>query len=578
MKKIFVLSALCCMYVHLSAQNLSWVKQIGGAFIDRALAVTTDAAGNVYATGQFRGLVDMDPGPDSTIYNANGSGEAFLLKLDPSGNVTKTFHYGNTTGGHTVAGCNLAIDGTGNIVTAGYFEGSNVDFDPDLVATFKLNSISSNNNVFVQKLDPEGRFLWAVRWAYGFEAGSNNMAETGPAMALDNAGNVFTVGRFTGTKDFDPGTGVFNLAGGAYDGYVSKLNTNGEFQWAKQFAIDTLAGSYVWPKSVSVDGANNLYVAGLFKGAVDFNPDAAAANTLTSQTQVGFLVKLSATGEFLWVKTFGSNNRPLFNYHAANAVIADAAGNAYVTGSFMDTLNLGNIRLISNGNSDIFVAKLNPSGNAVWAKHIGTFYDTEEGTSIRLDANGDVYTTGIFRGSPDFNPGPGAAILSTNGAADVFVLKLSAAGDFVWARNYGGPAGNERIQDIAIAGDAVYTVGRFQDVVNFDPNGYLYMTPNKSDIFIHKINQGAVGVDELANDFGVVVYPNPATDQFTIQLSDIALVKSTLTVLDLQGRTVLRRLLTESETEVSVANFPPGIYLLKMEKGARQSVQKLVVQ
>ncbi len=579
MKKIFLASAILCLFLPVKGQNLSWIKQIGGIGIDRALSVTTDASGNIYATGQYQGRVDFDPGSDSLFRSATSSGEAFLVKLSPSGEMLKTFTYGSSTSGHTVVGNNLAIDGSGNLYTAGYFGGSNVDFDPDSAGTYKLSYVGGGNNVFVQKLDPSGNFLWAVRWPYNFESGANNMAEEGPAMALDAAGNVFTTGRFNGTRDFDPGTaGVYNLPGGNYDGYISKLNTNGEFQWAKQFRTGTASVSYIWPKSVSVDGSNNLYLAGLFKGEVDFNPDTGAAHTLTSETQVGFVVKLSATGEFLWVKSIGSNNRPLLDYHTANAVTADAAGNAYVTGSFMDTLRAGNTSLVSAGSSDIYITKLNPSGNFVWAKRIGTFYDTEEGRVIGLDANGDVYTSGFFRGSPDFNPGPGSAILSTNGGMDMFVLKLTAAGDFVWAKNLGGPSSTELIQDLAIHGDAVYSVGRFQNVVNFDPNGLMYLTPNKSDIFIHKMHQGTVGIGDLVNDLDVWVYPNPASDQFRIELPGPFSADARVSISDLQGRVIRQEQLTSTDNLIDITGLTEGVYLLDIRKDGRRAVQKLIVR
>ncbi|MDX2245156.1 MAG: T9SS type A sorting domain-containing protein [Bacteroidia bacterium] len=581
MKKILIISVMVCMCIQLNAQYLDWVKQIGGASIDRALAVTTDASGNIYATGQYDDWVDFDPGPDTLLRGATSSGEAFLIKLDATGNLQKLLTYGYTGSGHTVVGSNIALDASGNIFTGGYFGGSNVDFDPDSIATFKLSYVGGGNNVFIQKLDPSGKFLWAVSWCYAMETNANNMSEIGPSMVLDGLGNVLTTGRFNGTRDFDPSpTGVFNLPGGAYDGYISKLNTDGEFVWAKQFAIGTSILSYIWPKSISVDGANNMYVAGLFKGEVDFDPDTAATHKITSETQVGFLAKLSADGDFLWVKTIGNNDYPLFDYHKANAVTADAAGNTYLTGSFMRTTNFGSMSLTSAGSSDIFITKLDPSGNFVWAKQIGSFYDTEEGDQISLDENGDVYITGIFRGSPDFNPGPGSTILSTNGTLDMFVLKLTASGDFVWAKNYGGAAGTagEQIADIAIDGNAIYTVGRFQGVVNFDPNGVLNLTPVKSDIFIHKMSQGALSISKLVNDLGAVIYPNPTTDQFVVQLPGVASMNAAITLMDIQGRIIQKVSTTGTETVIDVTTLPKGLYMLDIQKDSKRTIQKLIVR
>ncbi|MEZ4774099.1 MAG: SBBP repeat-containing protein [Bacteroidia bacterium] len=581
MKNILILSALVGVFIQLHAQNLAWVKQIGGVSIDRALAVTTDASGMLYVTGQFDATVDFDPGPDTLLYTATSGGEAFLLKMDPAGNLEKVLTYGSASGGHTVVGANIALDASGNIVTAGYFGGSNVDFDPDPAVTYKLSYLNSGNNVYVQKLDSSGALLWAVRWAYGFEAGANNMAEEGPSMVLDASGNVLTTGRFLGTKDFDPSeTGVYNLPGGAYDGYISKLNTDGEFVWAKQIATDTIPGSRVWPKSISLDGAGNIFIAGMLKGGVDFDPDSVATHLITSETQVGFVLKLNAEGEFLWVKTIGNNDYPLFDYHIANAIFADASGNSYVTGSFMRTTAFDNIRLTSAGSSDIFVAKLDPSGNFIWAKQMGSFYDTEAGSCIKLDASGDVFVTGYFRGSPDFNPGPGTSILSTNGSLDVFLLKLTPYGEFIWAKNFGGSSSNswENIQDFTVDGKSIYSVGRFQNVVNFDPNGVYNLTPAKSDIFIQKLYQGALRISGLTNDLGAMVFPNPTSDQFVVNVPAPITPDTYLTLMDTQGKVIQKTRLFDVETPIDVTALPGGMYIVDIRKDSKRTIQKLMVR
>jgi hypothetical protein len=114
------------------------------------------------------------------------------------------------------------------------------------------------------------------------------------------------------------------------------------------------------------------------------------------------------------------------------SIAVDATGNVYTTGYFEGTADFdpgaGTTNLISAGNLDYFVSKLDPSGNFLWAKSIGGS-SNEVGYSIAVDSSGNVYTTGYFAGTADFDPGAGTSNLTSVGGNDVFVLKLSPSGD-----------------------------------------------------------------------------------------------------------------------------------------------------
>ncbi|MGZ6554756.1 MAG: hypothetical protein ACXVDV_19355, partial [Bacteroidia bacterium] len=120
-----------------------------------------------------------------------------------------------------------------------------------------------------------------------------------------------------------------------------------------------------------------------------------------------------------------------------NSVTTDAAGNAYTTGGFSGTVdfdpgpgtfNISTGFLIDN----VFITKLNASGNLVWAKNIeGSL--VAAGVSIALDGSGNVYVLGHFNGTYDFDPGPGTDSLTSTGSNDIFILKLDPSGNFVFA-------------------------------------------------------------------------------------------------------------------------------------------------
>jgi hypothetical protein len=152
-------------------------------------------------------------------------------------------------------------------------------------------------------------------------------------------------------------------------------------------------------------------------------------------------------------------------------------GDVYTTGIFQDTIDFnpgtGVANLSAVGEEDVFILKLDANGNFLWAKSFGGI-EMDQGYSIAIDAEGNVYTTGYFIDTVDFDPGTGVTNLSAVGGKDIFILKLDPNGNFVWAKSFGG------IEGIGIAIDGmgnVITTGYFSDTVDFDPGtGVMNLT------------------------------------------------------------------------------------------------------
>jgi gliding motility-associated-like protein len=395
-------------------------------------------------------------------------------------------------------GHSIAYDASGNVYVVGRFEGT-ADFDPG-AGTFNITSTTSGtNDIFVLKLDATGNFVWA-----------KNMGSTGDdqglSIALDASGNVYTTGWFQNTADFDPGTGVFNLTSlGSFDVFVSKLDGNGNFIWAKSIGgTDGDVG-----RSITVDASGNAYISGFYSDVVDFDPGADAFNL----TPVGpgtddvFILKLNAFGNFVWAKSMGGNDNGDDGY----SVTTDAAGNVYTAGAYELTADFdpgaGVFNLTAAGNVDIFVSKLDASGNFVWAKSIGGA-DDDNALSVKVDAAGNVYTTGFFSGTTDFDPGTGTFTLTPLGGEDIFVLKLDPSGSFSWVKNMGG-SNDDNGHSIALdATGNIYTTGYFEGIADFDPgSGTSNLTAASRDIFISKLDGSgnfvwAVGMGGTSLDRG----------------------------------------------------------------------------
>ena len=113
-----------------------------------------------------------------------------------------------------------------------------------------------------------------------------------------------------------------------------------------------------------------------------------------------------------------------------------------------------------------FITKSDASGNLIWAKNLG---GSNASTSIAVDVLRNVYITGSFRGTADFDPGPGTYNLTSAGDEDIFVTKLDASGNFVWAKKMGGASDDDGNSIAVDASGNVYTTGYFQGTADFDP-------------------------------------------------------------------------------------------------------------
>jgi hypothetical protein len=240
-------------------------------------------------------------------------------------------------------------------------------------------------------------------------------------VAVDGQGNVITTGQFRGTADFDPGAGTVNLTSvGGVDLFVSKLDPFGNFVWVRQLGNSTGVDQGF---GVAVDGQGSVYTTGGFQGTADFDPGPGTFTLTSAGAFDVFMWKLTSGGNFVWARSMGGSSGTEAGYDVA----VDGQGNVYTAGYFQGTADFdpgaGTVNLTSAGFEDVFVSKLDPFGNFVWAKRMGDS-GRDEGHGVAVDGQGSVYTTGFFEGKVDFDPGAGTFSLTSAGSADVFVSKL----------------------------------------------------------------------------------------------------------------------------------------------------------
>ena len=210
--------------------------------------------------GEFKSTADFDPGSGTQNLTAGSLADLFVVKLNAAGTFVwvKGF-YGNRTKGAKV----VVTDLDNNVFLAGYFYGV-IDADPS-VGTFNLTANSFARDGFIIKLDGAGALLWATNIGGGQDDIVNDVS-------VDNLGNVYAIGDFGGTVDFDPSAGVSNMTStGVEDIFIWKLTASGSFLWAKKMG----AAFYInYGFGIHVDPFRNIYTTGHFWGQVDFDPEA----------------------------------------------------------------------------------------------------------------------------------------------------------------------------------------------------------------------------------------------------------------------------------------------------------------
>ena len=517
-----------------------WATSPGGG---AATATVADSVGNVYITGYFDSTATFG----ATTLTSAGFADVFVAKLTPGGAYAWAVRVG---GAESDAGVRLALDGTGNVVVMGAFGSPTIAFG----ATILTNPFGAFS-LFVAKLTPAG--IW--QWAASADGASGN------GLAVDRQGTTTLTGTFFGTT-VTFGTTTLTSAGFA-DVFVAKLTSAGVWQWATSVGGTGTDGG----NALALDPAGNAYLTGSFSsptlafGATTLTisnatslrgelfvaklspagawlwaaqADGTASNpgyqiaaddrggavvlggfyspaltigttTLTSSNRFGqlFVAKLTATGTWQWATsaTGGGNVE-------ANALALDSAGNAYVAGYFTrgGSIGFGATTLLTHGEADLFVAKLNPAGAWQWATGAGGTGD-DTGAGLAVAPNGAVCLTGTSE-SPSIAFG---ATLLTN--------PLPGRGHY----------------RLVVAQLAPTTLA---------------------------LNEDAAGAG--AGDVNMRLTPNPAHE--TVRLTGTAGAPATL--LDELGRVVRTSHENLATTNINLRGLPPGVYTVRVGAATRRLV------
>jgi len=511
-----------------------------------------DSQGNLFVYGKT-------DNPDPVIGAATG---AFLAKLRPDGDTLWSIPF---IGGryNTTYGSFISCDQEDNVCVMGIFS------DTLQIGNEMLLNTGYNDGLFIVKLNSSGVVLWLK------QIGDSLTTIEGNSLATDHQNNVIASGIFYGSLTI--GTCTLTDAGSG-DVFVAKFDANGNAVWAERAGGDDME----WAGYVSSDGMNNIYLTGEF-----YSRTITIGNQtihLTSYDGDVILIKFSPQGQMSWFQAYGGGAADTIRryYCWPVAIRTDAGGNSYIYGWTGKSNSYGSFVLDSPYNYNLALIKTNNAGNVQWAKIIKEKRYGYHSMQIDIDGQGNCYVGGNIRDTVYFENN----MVVKEGPSDLFLAKYGNSGDFIWAKLFssnpsqrtGIPSYTNNLCGIAVydtaslfmAGKSIYDL-EVDDIVLHSSNVNGFISLIGPDIPVGMITS-------KANESGLIVYPNPASDIVTVELMQSGMHQDAmLSVYNMQGKKLMQHAMNgEPHFRFSLSGEPSGLYLVQIQLGNLSEIARIV--
>lgn len=549
MKKGCLVIVLYLSFINLNAQTFEWANIEGLYGYDYGYGLRTDNAGNIYVTGKF----EMNANFSDTILPCQGNHDIYLARYSSNGSLDWVRTAGGYLGDYAYG---LTTDGNSAVIIAGEIQG-----DSSLIlfqgSSIMLTSIGEND-VFIAKYDLNGTLLWAKS-----EGGWKN--EKALSVSNDANGNIYICGFFTDTTIFN---GIISQGKGLHDMFLAKYDSDGNFQWMRQGGGPGRDEAH----SAKCDSYGNIYVCGMFSDSATFG--GTTYNTTASSNGFyvdAYVAKYAPDGNLIWFKQSGGAYDDV-----ARSITIDNTNKVYVTGEFNANASFDSNYLSSSGSADIFVASYDESGNVIWAvKAGGSIVDRAKG----IYSNGDnLYITGQFGDTATF----GTSSIFAPDNSDIFISCLNNSGNFLWSTSIGGlrdsieTLGYESGESIATdTSGNVYATGAILNGGIFGTHTY---TPySRTDMFVTKISQNGVGINEILSEDEVEIYPNPSSGNFFAKPAKPAVIKY-ITVTNEIGQCIIKKAVNnKSIAYFDITGAGKGLYFIEITTDKKIYRKKIIL-
>ncbi len=574
--------------------NRLWATYYGGAIGTYGASVATDAAGNVYLTGNTFDTIGIASGGFQNTYKASPhsfAGTTFLVKFDANGNRIWATYYGGTSGGWQ-NGRSIATDVAGNVYMSGV-----IGDTAGIASGGFQNTYGGNYDAFLVKFDASGNRLWATYYGGAGE-------DDGRSVATDFAGNVYLAGDTYSTdsiawKGFQDTIG--GLSGG-FNAFLAKFDANGNRLWATYYGGTSFLGgpSNDYAFNTATDAAGNVYLTG----------DTYDSSGIASGGFEDSLVNLGGVTEAYLVKFDANGNRFCATYYELfdnnntwinpGGLALDTAGNVYIGGTTQDTAGIaagGFLNFYTPDSSgfdkeDAYLVKFTscpgPPPVANFLSSDTTFCANQCINYTDLSTNAFAWKWSFPGGTPGSstiqNPhgicynAPGtfnATLIASNGGGSDTVVFTNFIKVFP---SLPTPVITQHHDSLFCKTDPTYTSYQWYDSTTIIPGAtdtFLVVTHGGNynikvtNEFGCQISVGItiasnVGINEFSANNFISLSPNRATDELLIS-GNWKSGTGKLTIVNLIGEIIYTEEINRQSETINCKLFPAGIYFVRVE-------------
>jgi len=594
-----------------AAQDYLGVNTWGGTDSDQLNAIALDEAGNIFALGGFWGTADMEPGPGTTEFTSLAVQDMFLSRFTPQGLFAWSIQLRGTDHDHAnsvaaqdnsvwigggfedsldvqpTAGNqwlvsfdphedamvarytsdggllwavsaggsgedyvnDIAVDGDGNVIAIGYFQGT-VDFDPGPNQTNV--SAGGADAMFLWKLDPNGALVWVRVW-------NGTSSELGTAVAAGNASDLWIGGSYFGSLDLDPGNGITSVTAPGFNDNAFLIHLTGAGGFLSGGHLGGNGNDILRDLCIASNG--DVIAVGQFSEGGDYDPGPDVSMITTAGNYDSFVVKLTANGTFAWAHAIGGSS-----YDGANAIVSGPQDQLLVTGSHDATVDFdpgpGIFELIGNGVSDVYALVLDSAGNFEYATAWGG-PGLEMGMTAAWSPVGRQFIGGLFEGTTDFDPGPGADIISSVVTSrDAFLTRFCTPYTI-------------ELDTLICFGDSLFVGGAWQHFEGIFSDPFTAANGCDSVVFTFLAVEICAGIRGTDDHDDVWLYPVPSMDAVHVVLPTTITGPVAFTVRDATGRTLIQRThFAQPMITLDIGALPSGAYALQIESAEGQRIHR----
>jgi hypothetical protein len=553
--------------------TLSWGTYYGGDDGDLSYGIATDISGNTYITGYTSSTSGIATTGAYQSSRNSGNQDAFLAKFNSSDSLQWATYYGGSNNDNGTAVC---TDSIGNpymagltysfsgIATSGAYQDSNA-------------SPLGNRDAFLAKFNSDGKRQWGTYY------GGYDMDEA-KAISADRSGNVYITGNTASTSGIATSSAFQTDIGGSNDAFLARFNSTGKLSWATYYGESGYDNAY----GVSADDSGNIYITGGTTSTAGIATSGAYKTSFAGGYFDAFLAKFNSSGKLSWATYYGGkNDEEGYSVKAHGNISNDDPGYVYITGYTFSTKGIatpGAFQTTYEGSSDAFLARFSNSGALQWSTYYGG-NSGDVGYGVSIDNSSNVYITGETSSSSKIATS-GAYQTSIAGLSDVFIAKFSGSGSRVWSSYYGGifddiatgltvdGLGGIYISGFTISSSGISTTGAYQTSKS-----------SSYDVFLAKFSglNTAEETEEIKKPDDFKIYPNPFTDQLSLQYNLKSASHVKIIIYSVEGREITT--LADQRQDAGIHQFSyvskdynttHGIYFMKLVTDDKIIIKQII--